>query len=200
MRQHNSRLREELITVHILFSLPTLRFCSRSFSLPFLALSMETYNFFFLLPLYKTFINSWHNSFFFILANGTLNELFLLLNLNINKKYLKTQKLWLKLWLRTFVFWEFQAKINFHPSRAEIKKRKLFDSCEFTTYFVSCWNWTETCCALFFAVCSSLRSRVETCSWKKKFNKLSHVLEIVKERNSWVCCFLKNVHLFVFKT
>lgn len=60
------------------------------------------------------FINSWHNSFFYILANGTTNELFSLL-------YQKKSSLFFS----TF----FRCK-NFHSFRADQQniKRKLFDS------------------------------------------------------------------------
>lgn len=79
-----------------------------------------------------------------------------------------------KLWLSHLV----EGK-NFHPSRAETKqKRKLFDSCEITTYFVSCWSWTDLLRSLLLAHSSCARVT----------DNLSHVLEleIGLERSSGV--------------
>jgi hypothetical protein len=102
--------------------LTVLTLFSDFFLLPFLALLMETlffvdFSFIFFRQFLLVSINSWHNSFFYILANGTTNELFSL------PFQTRPSSLW-----KAF-FWLFWCK-NFHSLRADQQniKRKLFDS------------------------------------------------------------------------
>lgn len=146
---HTSVAREKShLTVLTLFS--DFKICL--FSLPFLALLMETFLwtfFFFSLPL--LFINSWHNSFFYILANGTTNELF-----SLHKPF------HFDFYFANFKGFFFDPNCvffwskNFHSFRtAKHKKKTLWLSCEITTYFDCCWSWTDDWSLSPLLVCSS---------------------------------------------
>lgn len=127
---HKRRSREEAPNCSYTF-LKT--FCF--FRLPFLALFNGDFSFFQTSLFFSLYlINSWHNSFFYILANGTTNELFFY-------------------FLNLFFCFLFRCKNSFVPSRtAKHKKKTLWLSCEITTYFDCCWSWTDLLIALFALV------------------------------------------------